>query len=55
MEKNELELKVNEMEQVSGGNFVSDLGEVLQGISEGKPTRVGSPNPPETWTGRGKC
>ena len=37
------ELKVNEMEQVSGGNFFADLEEVLRRIFA-EPTKPATPN-----------
>ncbi len=48
------ELKVNEMEQVSGGNFFADLEEVLRRIfaDDSKPAK---PTTPTSVTGRGKC
>ncbi len=51
------ELKANEMEQVSGGNFFADLEEVLRKIFEKdtKPAKPGNPTAPETVTARGKC
>ena len=51
------ELKVNEMEQVSGGNFFADLEEVLRNIFQepAKPAKPGNPNKPEPVIARGKC
>ena len=51
------ELKVNEMEQVSGGNFFADLEDVLRRIFQDipyppKPGELASPKP---VTARGKC
>ena len=48
------ELNMNEMEQVSGGNFFADLEEVLRNIFQGtaKPDSTNSPAPA---IGRGKC
>ena len=51
------ELKVNEMEQVSGGNFFADLADVLRRIF-GEPTKPATPNNPTKTTpatARGKC
>ena len=51
------ELKVNEMEQVSGGNFFADLEDVLRrffGTPE-KPEKPVNPPAPEPLNGRGKC
>ena len=51
------ELKVNEMEQVSGGNFFADLEDVLRRIF-GEPTKPATPNNPTKTTpatARGKC
>ena len=39
------ELKMNEMEKVSGGNFFADLEEVLRGIFE-EPTKPATQNNP---------
>ena len=39
------ELKVNEMEQVSGGNFFADLEEVLRRIFA-EPNKPATPNNP---------
>ena len=39
------ELKVNEMEQVSGGNFFADLEDVLRRIF-GEPNKPATPNNP---------
>ena len=51
------ELKVNEMEQVSGGNFFADLEDVLRRIFEDipYPPKPGEPVPPKPVTARGKC
>jgi hypothetical protein len=49
------ELKENEMEQVCGGNFFADLEDVLRRIFQDDSSKQGSPNAPETVTGRGKC
>ncbi len=51
------ELNINEMAQVSGGNFFADLEEVLRRIfqNDAKPAKPGTPNSPEPATGRGKC
>ena len=51
------ELKVNEMAQVSGGNFFADLEEVLRRIfqNDTKPAKPDNPTSPEPKTGRGKC
>lgn len=50
------ELKANEMEQVSGGNFFADLEEVLRRIfQDPKPTKQDTPTTPAPVTGRGKC
>ncbi len=51
------EMKVNEMEQVNGGNFFADLEEVLRRIfaEPAKPTTPNAPTSPEPVTGRGKC
>ncbi len=51
------ELKVNEMEQASGGNFFADLEEVLRKIFQDipMPPKPGTQNPPKPVTARGKC
>ena len=51
------ELKVNEMEQVSGGNFFADLEDVLRKIfaDDKKPTQPNNQTSPEPVTARGKC
>ena len=50
------ELKANEMDQVSGGNFFADLEEVLRRIfQDPKPTKQDTPTTPAPVTGRGKC
>ena len=51
------ELKVNEMEQVSGGNFFADLEDVLRRIF-GEPAKPATPTNPTKMTpatARGKC
>ena len=51
------ELKVNEMEQVSGGNFFADLEDVLRRIFQDipYPPKPGEPASPKPVTARGKC
>ena len=51
------ELNVNEMKQVSGGNFFADLEDVLRRIFEDipYPPKPGEPVPPKPVTARGKC
>ena len=51
------ELKTNEMEQASGGNFFADLEDVLRNIFQEpkKPAEPDEKNPPENVTARGKC
>ena len=51
------ELKVNEMEQVSGGNFFADLEDVLKRIFQDipYPPKPGEPASPKPVTARGKC
>ncbi len=43
------ELKMNEMEQVSGGNFFADLEELLRNIfaEPSEPAKPGTPVPTE--------
>ena len=51
------ELNVNEMKQVSGGNFFADLEDVLRRIFEDipYPPKPGEPVPQKPVTARGKC
>ena len=51
------ELKENDIEQVSGGNFFTDLEEVLRRIfaNDSKPTQPSNPTSPKPAIGRGKC
>ena len=51
------ELKVNEMAQVSGGNFFADLEDVLRRIFQDipYPPKPGEPAEPKPVTARGKC
>ena len=51
------ELKVNEMEQVSGGNFFADLEDVLRRIFEDipYPPKPGEPATPKPANVRVKC
>ena len=51
------ELKVKEMEQISGGNFFADLEEVLRRIFQDspEPTKTGDPTSPKPVTAKGKC
>ena len=51
------ELKVNEMKQVSGGNFFADLEDVLRRIFQDipYPPKPGEPASPKPVTARGKC
>lgn len=51
------ELKLNEMEQISGGSFIDDVKDVLKKIF---PNPLESPKPtvpiiPEPLIARGKC
>ena len=48
------ELKMNELEQASGGNFFADLEEVLRKIFQ-EPAKQGKPTTQEPKVGRGKC
>ncbi len=48
------ELKMNELEQASGGNFFADLEEVLRKIFR-EPSKQGNPTKQEPAIGRGKC
>ena len=51
------ELKLEEMEQVSGGNFFADLEDVLRRIFQDppKPANPDCPKTPDPVTARGKC
>ncbi|MBR3017705.1 MAG: hypothetical protein IKH57_11640 [Clostridia bacterium] len=51
------ELNMNEMEQVNGGNILSDLVKAQRDIFQRpvKPTIPSIPTPPVPVIGRGKC
>ena len=51
------EMKMNELEQVSGGNFFADLEKVLRNIFQepAKPTTPSKPAKPDRLIARGKC
>ncbi len=51
------ELKANEMEQVTGGNFFADLEEVLRRIfaEPSEPAKQNTPIPPKPAKAREKC
>ena len=51
------ELKLNEMEQISGGNFIDDVKDVLKKIFPNplEPTKPVVPIIPEPLIARGKC
>ena len=51
------ELKLNEMKQVSGGNFFADLEEVLRKIFQDipYPPKPGEPASPKPVNAREKC
>ena len=51
------ELKTNEMEQVSGGNILTDLKEAVQNIFQApdQSTKPDNPDSPKPAVGRGKC
>ena len=51
------ELKVNEMKQVTGGNFFADLEDVLRRIFQDipYPQKPRDPTPLNPVTARGKC
>ena len=51
------ELKLNEMKQVTGGNFFADLEDVLRRIFQNvpEPAKPGEPASPKPVTARGKC
>ena len=48
------ELKLNEMEQISGGNFIDDVKDVLKTIFL-DPFAPGYPIPVKPVIDRGKC
>ena len=51
------ELKVNEMKQVTGGNFFADLEDVLRRIfaEPSEPAKPGDPSSPKPTNVRVKC
>ena len=50
-------MELNEMEQVSGGNFFADLEEVLRKIfaEPSSPAQPADPSTPKPAIARGKC
>ena len=57
MKANRMELTLNELEQVNGGNFFADLEEVLRRIfaDDAKSKQQNNPTSPKPVTARGKC
>ena len=55
--KMKTELKANEMEQVTGGNFFADLEDVLRRIfaEPSDPSKQNTPIPPKPAKAREKC